>query len=43
MFTEELEKVKLPFDITKIIPAKNKLTAVSKGCLLYSNNLENDK
>lgn len=40
MFKSELDNVSLPFEYTKIIPVKDRLTSVAKGCLMYANNLE---
>lgn len=40
IFTEELNKVKKPFDVEKVIPATDRLVSVAKGCLLWSNMLE---
>jgi len=39
LFKSELDKQKLPFEYTKIIPAKDRLTAVSKGCLLMADTM----
>ena len=39
LFKKELDKQTVPFEYTDIIPAKNKLTAVSKGCLLMANTI----
>lgn len=36
LFKSELENKKLPFEITEIIQAQNKLNSVAKGCLLWS-------
>jgi len=40
IFTKELNNVKIPFEYTDVISAKNKLTSVSKGCLLYADTLK---
>jgi len=40
MFEEELNGIDLPFEVTKVIPSKNRLGAVSKGCLVYAKELE---
>jgi hypothetical protein len=40
IFTEELNSTKLPFEVTEIIPAKDRLSSVAKGCLMWSNQLE---
>lgn len=42
MFKEELDKAKLPFDYTEVIPVKDRLTSVAKGCLIYACSLEDD-
>jgi actin-related protein len=39
LFKSELDKQSVPFDYTDIIPAKERLTAVSKGCLLMADNI----
>jgi len=39
IFKKELDSQDLPFDYTKIISAKDRLTAVSKGCLLFANSM----
>ena len=43
LFKEEIEKTSLPFNVTEIIPAKNRLASVAKGCLLWANHLEKIK
>jgi actin-like ATPase involved in cell morphogenesis len=43
MFKDELEKMTLPFEITKVIPAKDRLSAVSRGCTLWARQLEENK
>lgn len=43
MFEEELGKVSLPFEYTEVIPVKDRLTSVAKGCLIYANSLEKGK
>jgi len=40
LFEEEIRSSNMPFDITEIIPSKNRLAAVAKGCLLWANHLE---
>lgn len=40
MFNEELKNTKLPFTVTKVLTAKNRLAAVAKGCLIYARELE---
>ena len=40
MFETELQGSSLPFEYTKVIPVKDRLTSVSKGCLIYANSLE---
>lgn len=40
LFTEQLQKTKLPFEYTEVIPVKDRLTSVAKGCLIYANSLE---
>jgi len=42
MFKQELGNVELPFDITNIKTAKDRLAAVAKGCLLYAKEIENE-
>ena len=42
LFKNELKLVELPFEYTKIIPAKDRLSSVAKGCMLAANNMEND-
>ena len=42
MFEQELGNVDLPFDITEIKTAKDRLAAVAKGCLLYAREIENE-
>lgn len=41
IFEKQLESQNLPFEYTKIIPAKDRLTAVSKGCLIMANSINN--
>jgi len=36
LFEKELLNAKLPFKVTEVIPAKDRLTAVAHGCLLWS-------
>jgi actin-related protein len=43
LFEQEVNSVNLPFKYTKIIPAKDRLSSVSKGCMLWSNNIENSE
>lgn len=43
LFTEEMKNTTLPFDVTEVIPAENRLAAVAKGCLLWANHLESNK
>lgn len=43
LFKEEIDNTNLPFNITEIIPAKNRLASVAKGCLLWANHLEKQK
>lgn len=40
LFKNELKKQSIPFEYTDVIPAKNRLTAVSKGCLLMANSIK---
>jgi len=40
IFKDELDKQAIPFKYTDIIPAKDKLTSVSKGCLLMAQTME---
>ncbi|MCK5016981.1 MAG: hypothetical protein KAS32_07910, partial [Candidatus Peribacteraceae bacterium] len=40
MFERELENTTLPFKYTEVIPVKDRLTSVAKGCLIYANSLE---
>jgi len=40
LFQEELKNVNLPFKVTEVIPAKNRLAAVAHGCLIWANHLE---
>ena len=42
MFEQELENVSLPFEVTEVKTAKDRLAAVSKGCLLYAKEMENE-
>lgn len=37
LFEEELKSTKLPFEVTQVIPAKDRLTAVARGCLMWAN------
>jgi len=39
LFQNELNKTSLPFEYSEIIPAKDPLKSVSKGCLLYADML----
>lgn len=39
----ENEMIKLPFEITEIKTAKNRLGAVSQGCLIWANYISNNK
>jgi hypothetical protein len=39
LFKDELDKQSVPFEYTDIISAKDRLTAVSKGCLLMADTL----
>jgi len=39
IFKKELDNKNLPFEYTKIISAKDRLTAVSKGCLIMANSM----
>lgn len=45
LFKSELDNISLPFTVTKVITASNRLGAVAKGCLVYAKELEenNDK
>lgn len=43
LFKEEMERVDLPFEVTEVIPSKNRLSAVAQGCLLWANYLEKSK
>lgn len=40
MFETELKNTKLPFEYTEVIPVKERLTSVARGCLIYANSLE---
>lgn len=42
MFKEELGKVRLPFEVGQVIPTKDRLKAVAKGCMLKAIKLEQD-
>lgn len=37
MFEDELQKHQTPFEVSKVIEAKDKLTAVARGCALYAS------
>ena len=37
LFEQELNATNLPFEVTEVIPAKDRLTAVAKGCLMWAN------
>ena len=37
LFEQELMATQLPFEVTEVIPAKDKLTAVARGCLMWAN------
>lgn len=37
LFEQELRATKLPFEVTKVIPAKDRLTAVARGCLMWAS------
>ena len=39
MFEDEVSKIQLPFKITKIIPAKDRLKSVAKGCFIYAKGM----
>ena len=43
MFEQEMETTKLPFNVTEVIPAENRLAAVAEGCLIWANHLERTK
>lgn len=43
LFKEEIDNTDLPFNVTEIIPAQNRLASVAKGCLLWANHLEQNK
>lgn len=43
LFREELKLVDLPFKVTEVIPAKNRLASVAQGCLIWANHLEKQK
>lgn len=43
LFKQELRTSNLPFTVTDVIPAENRLAAVAKGCLLWANHLEQQK
>lgn len=43
LFKEEMSNVSLPFKVTEVIPAKNRLASVAQGCLLWANHLEKSK
>lgn len=40
LFEEEIRSSDMPFDVTGVVPSKNRLAAVAKGCLLWANHLE---
>jgi hypothetical protein len=40
LFEEEMEATDLPFNVTEVIPAENRLAAVAEGCLIWANHLE---
>jgi actin-like ATPase involved in cell morphogenesis len=37
LFEQELRATKLPFEVTEVIPAQDRLTAVARGCLMWAN------
>lgn len=43
LFKQEMEAADLPFNVTEIIPAENRLAAVAEGCLIWANHLERTK
>jgi hypothetical protein len=43
LFEEEMAEVTMPFNVTEVIPAKNRLGSVANGCLLWANHLEKSK
>ncbi len=43
LFEKELNSIELPFEVTKVIPAKDRLSAVSKGCAIWANQIEENK
>ena len=43
MFNQEIKSTDLPFEVTKVIPAKDRLSAVSRGCTIWANQLEENK
>jgi hypothetical protein len=43
LFENEWKAAKIPFEYSSIIPAKDKLTSVSRGCLLWANHIEKGK
>lgn len=42
LFKSELDKSDIPFQYSKIVPAKDRLKSVSRGCLLWANHLEGE-
>ena len=40
LFKYELDLIDLPFEYTKIIPAKDTLSSVARGCMLWANSIE---
>lgn len=43
LFEEEMKDTNMPFEVTEVIPSKNRLAAVANGCLLWANYLESQK
>jgi len=39
LFKKELDAQSVPFEYTDVIPAKDRLTAVSKGCAIYAQHI----
>ncbi len=39
LFKKELDAQNVPFEYTDVIPAKDRLTAVSKGCVIFANSI----
>ena len=43
LFEKELRGQKLPFEVTEVIPAKMRLAAVARGCLIWASYLESTR